>query len=53
MSRKTEHLSLRAYLIEVTVEQVNIQIRFPCTISISVKIGTRISYVGREESFSN
>jgi hypothetical protein len=53
MSRKTENLSLRVYLIEVTVEQVNILIKFPCTISVSMKIGIHSDYSGRDEIFSN
>lgn len=38
--RKTEHLVTRSYLVELTVEQVALEIKFPCSISVSLKIGT-------------
>lgn len=40
MSQKTENLYIHSYIAEVTVERVNIQIKFPCSVAASLKIGT-------------
>jgi hypothetical protein len=40
--RKTDGLSLHSYLFEVTVDRVLIQIKFPCSIGASLKIGSPV-----------